>query len=243
MLPTEYRFSSDRDAFRGGLHDAVGAPALVLGASYIGFGALARSAGLDLAPALASTLSGWALPGQVALVEMMAIGAGLIAIAIAVTLANVRLLPMVAVFVPMLRRTGLPQWVLYPAAHLVAITGWVQGMRVSPLLPAAQRLPYFVGFAGTLWITSLGCTAIGFFLVNRVPLSLSLGFVFMNPLYFLLVLTADLKVRGRILAMAMGAVLGPLLHLWSPGWGLLATGLLAGTGAFALDRVLVRRHV
>ena len=38
---------------------------------------------------------------------------------------------------------------------------------------------------------------------------------------------------GRILALVVGALLGPPLHLVSADWGLLITGVLAGTLAFA----------
>ena len=65
---------------------------------------------------------------------------------------------------------------------------------------------------------------------------MTLGLVFLNPLYFMLLFTADLMRKERGLALVLGAVLGPLFHLVSPDWGLLATGLIGGTLAFTIAR-------
>lgn len=235
-------FASSRAAFRGGARDILGAPLVVLGASYVGFGSLVRGSDLGLPVALLSTVTGWALPGQMVLIEAYAIGASLTAMIAAVALVNVRLLPMTLVLLPGLRVPGRPRWWDYAAAHLIAVTGWVQAMRICPTLPPEQRLPYFVGFAATLWASCVGTTAIGYYLVTAVPAAVSLGLVFLNPLYFILVLTADLRNRARLGAMALGAALGPILHRVDPEWGLLATGLFAGTAAFLADRAWRRRH-
>lgn len=235
-------YPSPRAAFRGGVRDVLGAPMLVLGASYVGFGSLVRASGLDLPVALLSTLTGWALPGQMVLIEAYAVGASLLAVVAAVALVNVRLMPMALVLMPGLRVPGRPHWWGYAAAHLVAVTGWVQGMRVCPTLPPEQRLPYFVGFAGVLWASCVAWTAVGYHLVTAVPASVSLGLVFLNPLYFILVLTADLRNRARLGSMVLGGALGPLLYQLDPEWGLLATGLIAGTAAFLADRLWRRRH-
>jgi hypothetical protein len=52
----------------------------------------------------------------------------------------------------------------------------------------------------------------------------------------MMVLAGDLRRRGKLAAVVLGAVLGPLLHRWNPDWGLLATGVLAGSLAFLVDR-------
>ncbi len=229
-------FASPRAATFAGARHACGAPLLALAASYLGFGSLVRAAGFDLSFGLLSTATAWALPGQMALVEAAALGTGVLVAAAAVALANVRLWPMAMTLAPLLRDPARPRWQFYAASLLVAITGWVQAMRVCPTLPVEQRLPYFVGFAGTLWAGCLAATAAGYLLVEAMPVPVALGLVFLNPLYFVLVLTADLRQRARLLAMGLGAVIGPILHLVSPDWGLLLTGLLAGTAGFVLDR-------
>lgn len=229
-------FPSPRAAFWGAAREAFGAPALVLGASFVGFGSLVRVSGLTAGHGLFSTVTSWALPGQIALVELYAAGVSLASLAAAVALTNVRLLPMVAALMPQLDRPGLPRWKLYAAAHLVAVTGWVAAMRRCPTLPRDQRLSYLVGFSGMLWVTTMACTAAGYLLADSVPPYVTLGLVFLNPIYFMLVLSADLGHRRRLLSLLFGAACGPLFHLLSPEWGLLITGLVAGTLAYVVGR-------
>ncbi len=229
--------------FARGIRESIGAPILVLGASYVGFGSLVRSSELPLVQGLFSTLSAWALPGQVAVVELWAVGAGWLAIATAVWLTNLRLMPMVMALLPGLRRPGVPRWRYWAAAHLIAVTSWVIAMRRTPQMPVEERLPYFFGLALALWGASLTGTAIGFFLAGTVPTEVSLGLVFLNPIYFLLILMpGDLRDRQQIIALTVGAVLGPLFHLASRDWGLLLTGLVAGTIGWLGGRWLEARR-
>jgi len=230
-------FGTGRRAALVGARRALGAPSVVLGASFIGFGALVQQVGLNLWHALFSTATGWALPGQVALVELYALGTPLLAIALAVGLTNARLLPMAITLLPIVRAPGMPRILYYLAAHLIAVTGWIAAMRDCPHLPGPQRLPYFVGFAGALWCVTLATTALGFALAGAVPREVTLGLVFVNPIYFMLLLLADLRSRSRIMAAVLGALLGPLSYLVVPNWSLLLTGVTAGTLAFAIGRL------
>ena len=118
----------------------------------------------------------------------------------------------------------------------MAVTGWVATMRRAPSLPPDQRLAYLLGFSGTLWVTTMACTLAGFLLADSVPPYVTLGLVFLNPIYFMLVLSADLKNRRRMLALVFGAAGGPPFHLLTPEWGLLITGVVAGTLAFVAGR-------
>lgn len=235
-------FKTPRGALFGGAREAIGAPILVLGASYVGFGSLIRESGLGLGIGLFSTVATWALPGQVASIELYAAGAALLPIFIAVALTNARMLPMTVTLLPLLQRTGRPRWKLYLAAHLVAVTGWAVSMLRCPDMPPEQRMSFFVGFAGTLLLGSIIGTAIGFSLSGLVPPAVSLGLVFVNPLYFMLIFLIDLRHRGRVLALLFGACLGPLFHLVTPTWGLLLSGILAGVLAFIADRAMRRRR-
>lgn len=233
------------DPFRGAAtaaREALGMPGLVLLASYVGFGSLVRQSGLDLPQGLASTATAWALPGQVAMVELSAVGASALSIAIAVALTNARLTPMVVTILPLFQDTGMPRRVTYAVAHFVAVTAWATALRQLPGLPPEDRVGWFVGFALTLWVLSMAGTAAGYFLAGAVPAPVTLGLVFLNPLYFMLILIVDLRQRARTMAMIMGALLGPMLHLVTPTYGLLLTGVLAGAMAFAGDRLLTRRE-
>ncbi len=231
-------FGSGAAARMAGARAALGMPGLVLGASYLGFGALVRQTHLDLPQGLTSTIAGWALPGQIALIEVYAAGGTVLSAALAVLLTNARLLPMVASLLPILRGgdTTPPRLRHYLIAHLIAITGFAIAMQRAPGMVPAQRLPFYEGFAVTLWSSTVVATALGFFLAGLVPLPVTLGFVFLNPLYFMLVFVADLKHRLRGWALIFGAILGPILHLIDPEWGLLATGVIAGSLAFLIDK-------
>jgi predicted branched-subunit amino acid permease len=228
-------------AVRDGARDAVGVPALIIAASFLGFGSLCRESGFSLWLGLASTATAWALPGQIVLVEFYAVGASLAAILLAVALTNARLLPMTVVLMPMLRAPGTPRWQYFAISHLIAVTGWTRAMQHFPALPPAERLPYYTGFGLVLWGSTLVATAAGFLLATHVPDYVTLGLVFLNPMYFMLVFIADARHAERALALGLGAVCGPLLHLVDADWGLLATGLGAGTVAFVIDQARRRK--
>jgi len=232
-------FGSPERARRAGMRAAVGAPALVLGASYVGFGAFVHQSGLTLIQGLASTTTGWALPGQIALIEIFAAGGSILAAAIAVGLANARLLPMVVTLLPILRHgegAANPRLIHYLSAHFIALTGWAVAMQRAPDMPPEQRLPFFLGFTLVIWSATFVSTAIGFFLVGVLPTPITLGLVFLNPLYFMLLFIADLARKERGLALVIGAVMGPVLHQISPDWSLLVTGLVGGSVAFFLTQ-------
>ena len=229
---------SAAQAARRGIRDALGMPMVVLLASMTAFGSLARESGLSLELALASTIGVWALPGQIVFVELYAAGGDVVALILAVSLANARFLPMAMSLIPMLRdglvRTG---W-LYLYAHLLSAQSWAYCGRVFPGLPADARRLYFVAFALSILVISLGGTALGYVLTGTLPRPLALSLVLVNPLFMLLLL-ADSRSRPVVLALIAGVVLGPLMHLMAPNWGLLLTGIVAGSAGFAADRVLV----
>lgn len=227
-------FGSPRAAFRGGMRLSFGVPVLALGASYLGFGALVRESGFSLWQGLFSSATTFALPGQVLLVELYAVGATLAVMAVAVGLSATRLLPMTLSLVPQLRHGGVPRWQLYLAAHLIAVTGWAMTMRVAPRLPPEERLAFFTGFTSLLWLSVVACTAVGYYLPGALPERVTLALLFLNPLYFLLIFLTDLRQVSRTLALAFGAVLGPPLFLLEPDWSLLFAGFIGGTAAFLL---------
>ncbi len=222
--------------FWRGVRRGAGVPLIVLSASFLGFGALIRESNLELLHGLLSTMTGWALPGQVALVELYAVGAPIAVIALAVWLTNARLLPMTVTLMPYLNEAGTARWKLLIAAHWIAVTGWAEAMRSFPTMPAEGRYPFFVGMSLVLWGSCIVATGLGYFIAALVPFHISLGLVFLNPIYFMLVFSSDLANRGRTLALVFGAVAGPLVHLVTAEWSLLIAGLAAGSLGFALRK-------
>src|SRR3546814_15004041 len=93
--------------------DAFGVPMIVLGPADGGFGALVHGAGLDVWLGLFSTFTGWALPGQIVVIELYSLGGSLLVVAAAVAMTNARLLPMTVALMPYLRHRGTPTWRYY----------------------------------------------------------------------------------------------------------------------------------
>ncbi|TDI59750.1 MAG: branched-chain amino acid ABC transporter permease, partial [Alphaproteobacteria bacterium] len=174
----------------------------------------------------------WALPSQVVLVGSVASGASLLVTAIAVALSAVRLTPMVAAWVPMVRQRETPRWRLLVLSHFVAITAWVWSFLKLPALPRAARIPYFAGFAVTLSVCNIAVTAASFLLAGTLPVQAAGALFFLMPIYFLTVLSAAARIAAERYALAIGLVLGPLLFWLDVGLSLVWVGLGGGTLAW-----------
>ena len=218
-----------------GLRDALAAPSLVLLFSMMGFGSVAASSGLSLPMALVTTAGVWGLPGQVAMVELYAAGASAAAAIAAASFANARFLPMSVSFLPLMREGVRRRGLLLLLVQLLSINSWAVGQRVFPLIAPRRRWLWFVTFAGICMVAGLAGTALGFYGLGTLPPPVALGLVFLNPLFFAVLLSGT-RGRPAVIALLLGALLGPPMHLLSPDWGLLACGLLAGTGAYWLTR-------
>lgn len=225
-----------RAAFWAAVRESAGVPSMVLAAGYLGFGALASGSAFPLWAALLSTVTIFALPGQLAMLEMSIAGAVPVAIVLTVSLTAARFLPMTVALLPTLRTPPRASWRLYAAVHLLAMTGWAASMRRCPELPPEQRLPWFVGFALTNWIACVVFTIVGYLLADALPPLVRQGLVFIGPLYFVLILCGETRTRQGVTAIACGAIAGPLIHLAAPQWSVLLAGLLGGTLAFAMVR-------
>lgn len=229
-------------AWRLGVTEAFGIPAAVLGAGFIGYGALSADTGHPLWLVTLSTVIIWALPGQLVLHEMWGVGAAWFAILIAVGLTAVRFLPMAMTLMPVIRDERHAAWKLYAAAQLVSMTSWAVCMRRCDDLPREDRLVYLIAFSVTCWSASLVTGVVGYYAGGLLPAVVRLGLVFLTPVYFLCMLAGEARTRLARTALVCGAVSGPLLHRVDPQWGLLLAGLLAGTAAYVLQRALGARR-
>src|SRR5262245_66559956 len=86
--------ASHLGAFSRGLSLVVSVPAALLFAAGLGFGALARDGGFSIAQTAFITGGMFALPNQVVLVDQLARNETRLAVAVAVALAALRLLPL-----------------------------------------------------------------------------------------------------------------------------------------------------
>ena len=227
---------STRKGVRDGVFHAAGIPALVLAAGYAGFGALAAGHGLSFAGTLFSTLFIWALPGQLILVEMHTVGAPFFAVLLTVIFSGARFLPMTVVLMPLLREAKAKPAHYYAAAQFVSMTGWAWAMARFPSVPPEERMGYFFGFTLTLLASATTATMLGFIAGDTLPPMAKLAFVFMSPMYFLLILAGGSNNALGYLAIVAGAVAGPLVHLVSPQWSVIVAGFIGGSLAYAAHR-------
>ena len=219
-------------AFVRGLLIVFSVPAFVLFATALGFGALARDSGFTLAQAAFLSLTMFALPNQVVLVDQLARGATLAGAALAVTLAAVRLFPMVATLAPAFRGSRPRRLLEFFGGHLIAITTWIEGNRRLPALPPDLRLAHHLGIGIAMTIVMLLGSVAGHALAGNVPPVISAALLFTTPLYFVLSLVATSQSRMDLAAIVLGCGLAPALYLVVPDFDLLATGLIGGTLAF-----------
>lgn len=227
-----------RGWFLRGAAGIASVPALVLLSAQVGFGALARNAGLTTLEAMAVTLFVWALPSQVVYVGVTAAGAGLPAVMLAVALSAVRLMPMTMAWVPVVRGPRTPRWQLYLMSWGVAVTAWVFAMSRLPALPRETRAPYFAGFAVTLTLASTVAVGISHGLLGTLPQVVAGALAFLTPVYFMMALFGAARADADRYALGIGLVLGPVAGALVPGLSILVAGLVGGTLAFALARMV-----
>jgi predicted branched-subunit amino acid permease len=210
---------------------------LVLIGTYVGIGALAHDYGFSLGWALLSTLLVWAGPAQVILISALGAGATPLAAALAVGLSGVRLLPMVVSLLALIKRPDTRARDLVLPAHLTAVSMWVEALRLLPALPREQRIAYANGL-GTGYIAAAhGGTLIGFYLAASLPALLTAGLLFLTPMSFLVSTARNSKLMVDRLALAFGLVVGPLLAYGEVGLDLMWTGIIGGSGAYAVHRL------
>jgi len=222
--------------------EALGVPAAVLGAGFIGYGSLAAESGYSIWLTVVATITIWALPGQLILIEMQAVHASAVAIVLAVVFSGARFLPMTMSLMPVMHDPRRSRLTGYLAALLIAMTSWAAAMRRSPDLPRPQRLPYFIGFAGTCVAVSAACAVIGHYLAGAFPPLLRIGFAFLTPVYFFVILIGDVRTRLAALALVCGALAGPLFYLVNAQWSVLLAGFVGGTVAYLIQRWSRRTH-
>jgi predicted branched-subunit amino acid permease len=228
--------ATEREALLRGLLVGPTTPGLILFSTSIGFGALARDAGFSLADAAFIAATVYALPGQVVLVDQFARGATLVAVALAVSLTAVRLLPMTVTLMPLLREPRRRLWPMLMAVHTIGITGWLEGLRRLPALPAALRLPHFLGIGLAFMAMTIAGTLAGHLAAGLVPRAIAAVLLFATPIYFILSLVGNARSRSDRLAVGVGLIGGPLVFMAAPGFELVIAGVGGGTLAWLAGR-------
>jgi predicted branched-subunit amino acid permease len=197
--------------------DALRAPCYALGMTMAGFSTIAREAGLDFWMALVTSLGVWGMPGQVAFASLYAVGASLVIIFIAVSLANMRMLLMVVSAADMMHLGAhqLPLWKRVFWMHFLAITAWAHVGMAEQKYPSHLLLAYYQGFALTIFTFGIGGTILGYFLSD-----------FLTPL-----------------AVVIGGCLSPIFFPFAGEWAILLAGVVGGSLASLYSRYIAEWHL
>jgi predicted branched-subunit amino acid permease len=225
------------DGFRAALRSVF---FYVLLGNYLGIGALAHEFGFSLTWMILSTVLVWAAPAQVILISTLG-SATLAEVALAVTLSSVRFLPMVAALLPMLKQPGTRQRHLLLPMHLTAISVWVEGMRLLPARPRAERIAFYNGLGLGLILAAVMASAFGFYLAARLPPLFAATLLFFTPMALLMSASRSRTLLDR-LAFALGLVVWPIVAAQKIGLDLMWTGLIAGSIAYLVHWIREARR-
>jgi len=224
------------------MRDGFSLHAFMVAASMLGYGAMVHSAGMSLPIAIVSTLGIWGMPGQVAFIEYVLLGAPVVSMMIGISLANMRFLPMSLSFAPLFRGSKSGWRWRYLWVQFMSVNTWVGLMRRVPELTPDQRAPFYAGFSTICLVAGAAGVTIGFLMAETLPFFVTVTLVFLNPIYFAFVFAA-MRVRACLLAFAAGAVAGPLIYLLTPEWSLPISGIVAGSVGYYADQLLKRVRV
>ncbi len=227
--------------YLAGARVAFSGPAFYVALSLMGVGSLARAAGFPIGAAMLSTALVWAGPGQLLFFGLIAAKTAPPAIALAVSLSSVRLLPMCLSVLPMLRQPRTRLSTLVAASHFVAVTVWAESLRRLPDMDKPDREPFFFGMATACMSLTILSTGLGYWLTGSLPGPLAAGLMMLSPIYFLATTARSARSGADWLAMLFGAVLAPVTQRLVGGGLDLPVLALAGGGSAWLIGYLARR--
>lgn len=210
-------------------------------ATYIGIGALAHDLGFSPLWAFLGTVLVWAAPAQMILLTTFGGGGTMVQTAVAVTLSAVRLLPMVASLLPLIRSPKTPSWQLILPSHFIAITVWVESFRLLPQVPRGRRVAFVNGLGSGIMGSTAIATLVGYNLAANLPPIFGSAVLFLTPITFLLSTTSNSKYFADKVALALGLVMLPAVAWLNTGVDMLISGVGAGTIAYVADRMTRRR--
>ncbi len=221
-------------------HSATSVYALVIFATYVGVGALAHDLGFSAVWLTCSTLFVWAAPAQVILISGLGTGGSLVETAIAVTLTAVRLLPMTVALLPLVKTPQTKLRELIFTSHFVAISVWIESLRLLPSLPVVQRMSFSNGISLGLLTTAVIGGLIGFYLTAGLPTVFAAALLFITPIAFFISAVRNSRDLLDKLSFWLGLIIGPLLSWYAIGLDLMWAGLLGGGIAYGVRRLRAR---
>jgi predicted branched-subunit amino acid permease len=114
-------------------------------------------------------------------------------------------------------------------------------MRAFPEIAAQARLAWFLGFGLTSWVVAGLAALAGFYVAGLLDDHARAALLFVNPLYYALLLAADLDKPAPRRAIMCGSAAAGLTFILPSSAGLLAAGIIGGTIAFFWGRARGKR--
>jgi predicted branched-subunit amino acid permease len=178
----------------------------------------------------------YGMPGQLVLVQAASTGfVGGIAPAVMGAIAvNARFLPMAIAITPLFGVHERKR--LIPAIPFIAVTPWAAAMRAFPEIASSVRLSWFLGFGLTSWVVAGLAALAGYYVAGMLDDHARAALLFVNPLYYALLLAADVNKPAPRRAILCGAAAAGLTFILPASMGLLAAGIIGGTAAFLWGR-------
>jgi predicted branched-subunit amino acid permease len=205
--------------------------------TFLGFGALCHDLGFHVLWSLLATVLIFAGPAQVILVTTLGAGGGWLQAAIAVTLSAIRLLPMTVSLLPMLKTSRSRFGPLLLCAHFIAVSLWVEVLRLAPGVPREQRVVFAIGMGIGMTLSSAIGTLAGFAMASQFPPLLAAALLFLTPVMFMVSTIHNGRAASDQIAFVAGIVLTPLFTVAKISFGLLIASAIAGTLGFAVHRL------
>ncbi len=228
-------------AFWAGMRETRPTAVLVLVATFVGLGGLAHDLGFSLGWAILWTVLIWAGPAQILVATMLASGISLVAIALAVALSAVRLLPMAVSVLPLVRTPRTRTLTLMLVAHFIAVTVWVESLRLLPGVAREDRASFVIGIGTLVTAACVLATIVGWSATGVLPVPLAAGMLFLTPMFFLLAVIRNASDLSDGAALVIGLAIEVPLALFGVPLDLLWCGLGAGTAAFLIQNYRERR--
>jgi predicted branched-subunit amino acid permease len=237
--PSESPRPPPGSAFVGGLRAGFTSVfVFVLVGTYLSLGALSHDLGFPAPWIALSTALIWAAPAQVMVCTALAGGGPPIELAIAVSLSGMRLLPMVVALLPQLRTPATRMRDLVLPAHFTAVSMWVETLRLAPQRPHAERISFTNGIGTAFVGLSVTASLAGYYAAAQLPVLLVSALLFLTPMSFLSSAVRNGRLLSDRLATVLGLVMAPLLAWYGIGLDLMWTGIVGGTAAYAIHRLI-----
>lgn len=221
-----------------GMKSAFAPPGMILMITFFAFGAMVRALEFPLAVGIGLTMSTFAIPSQIVLLDEISRGTAVLTTMIAVTLTAVRLFPMTMSLMPILRNPSTPRWQQYALSHFNAVSVWVQSMFSLPSLEREDRVPFYIAHCLTIMSLTVTTTIAGFYIAQSLPPLYLAAALIITPLYFFLSLFRTAARKAEKYAFLFGTTLAIPMMIQIPDYALILAGVVGGAMAYFLDRLL-----